>query len=996
MSFTEPEARARTGLLTLLASLGVIVLIVGLAQTACSYPSDQSGVNGELEPLFRTVAAERTGIEFANILRPSERLSIISYLYYFNGGGVAAGDVDGDGLVDLFFTANQGANALYLNRGGLRFEDVTAASGIGRDTAWSTGASFVDIDGDGDLDLYVCNVSGIAGLKGRNRLYINDGTGSFEESARRYGLDLAGLNTQAGFFDADGDGDLDVYITRHSVHDAARYVDTSSRSNRDTLSADMLLLRAPDGAYERAPSNGGVRDSRLGYGLGLAIGDLDLDGRPDIYVGNDFSEEDYAYQNLGGGSFRARRWMPHTSQFSMGNVIADLNADGRLDVVSVDMRPWADSLRKSSSNADELNNVRSRQRRGFGRQYARNAVQLNLPGGFADAAPMLGVHSTDWSWSPVVFDADLDGQPDFVVGNGIVRRPNDLDYLKYSSGRAVQGGATDLQLAGLMPPGLTPDRAFRGVANAPFEDVTTLWGLDGASATTGLIAVDLDNDGDEDLVGNRIDAPVAVYENTAAELREGTGLVVRVELVDERGTPAVGAAMVVEQGGRRRAFSFSPVSGFQSSVVAPIPVWVGDSDDAIAITVVWPYGETIRYSVSLEGDAGPVTELRLSPRGEGGVDTSIAFRIREYAGAEPSYAGFEIDPLLPLLSDPEGKGCVDRESVMPDTEIRIGTGSGSEFVARGCTTQPADWSLALCSTISPGQPSCKRLPPGDLVSKLLELRTGRGGHPVILALARESRAGLLASPVSRAFQVLNGEPTPVSLPLDGAFGQVTDAVVLDDSTALVAALWQPVRLLQVRSARSGTELTVTVDSVGPSGLWTQIVPVRRGAETAAQRFILSNLGLNTLLTESLDEKAELHVADFDRNGRPEPISVRVGADGVRRTLLGLDPIASQMPDLRRFFRSYLPFSASSYDEMFPPIGLAEGKIFRADELRSAVFTPATRRFDYLSFWAQIGTPVSATIDSAEMWYIDYASPATRPELSADVFTTLAIKPMPTW
>ncbi len=345
----------------LLAGLAVLT---GVFVVACR--GDETSVASTPSTLFRQLSTEASGISFANTLQPTEDLNIITYLYYYNGGGISAGDIDGDGLIDLFFTSNQGDNALYRNLGNLKFEEITDVAGIARQSGWSTGSSFTDFDGDGDLDLYVCKVSQAANLRGRNELYVNDGSGRFVERAAEYGLDFSGLSTQAAFFDADGDGDLDVYLLNHSTHSTAQQRDTSARATADPIAGDRLYLQNEKGTYDDATAGSGLLSSRLGYGLGLAVADFGGSPLPDILVSNDFAEEDYAYENLGGGRFRKTTWLPSTSMFSMGSVAADLNADGTLDLLTLDMRPYSDSIRKSSAGGDDLPGVKGRLRGGFG------------------------------------------------------------------------------------------------------------------------------------------------------------------------------------------------------------------------------------------------------------------------------------------------------------------------------------------------------------------------------------------------------------------------------------------------------------------------------------------------------------------------------------------------------------------------------------------------------------------------------------------------------
>ena len=855
-----------------------LLLACGLA-VGCGAPAHPGAADAP--PLFRALPADSSGVGFRNDLAPTEDLNIITYLYYYNGGGVSVGDVDGDGLPDLYFTANQGPDALYLNEGGMRFRENTQAAGLSTASDWSSGASFTDFDDDGDLDLYVCKVAGVAGLEGRNELYVNDGTGHFREAAEAYGLAFSGLSTQAAFFDADADGDLDVYLLNHSTHATGRARDTAARRRPDTLAGDRLYLQGADGRFADATAGSGLYASSLGYGLGLAVYDFVGDPLPDLYVANDFDERDYTYENLGGGRFEERDLLATTSQFSMGNAAADFDHDGLTDLLTLDMRPSSDSVRKSSSGSSDLGGVRSRLRRGFGLQFPRNALHTGADR--EDVAVALGIHSTDWSWAPAVLDADLDGYLDVVVGNGIVQRPNDLDFLKYASASAVQTRASNRELAAAMPPGLQANRAFRGRPGAPFEEVAEVWGLDLYGSTTAMVAADLDGDGDEDLVTNNLNAAAVIYENTAAA-RPERSVTLTVELVQgHAASPAVGAAYVVEQdraaGGRpwRRRVDVQPVTGFQSSALLPTPVALPRGDVPYRLRVMSPAGHVAAYA--LEGTQRMrinVDSLPSSP-----APPLVAGLRGDTRPTARQYDGFDAAPLEPLLRQP------------PDRLSDAGTVAGVPGLAE------------------------------------------------------------LAHLIDTSY--------------------VTAVLSAGEREALVAGLYQPV--LRLRRTLSGD--WAIAERLTERGLWQGILPV----EGAADQYVLANIGLNTLLTESPAQRVELHTADWDRNGSAEPIAVRV--DSTRATLLGLDPIAAQMPQMRKFFTRYRPFSASRFDRLFPPTEQVGGRIDRADELRSLLYDARAGTVTPLAFSLQSGTPARVIYESdADRYLVTFETPLLRPELMA--------------
>jgi len=406
---------------------------------------NEEGKSGS-EYLFVELDPNVTGIDFTNQLTETEEFNIIEYLYFYNGGGVAVGDINNDGLLDLYFSANQLPNKLFLNKGNLVFEDITAQSGLASAGAWKTGVSMVDINGDGLLDIYVCRLGDWKGIKGKNELYLNNGDLTFTENAAEFGLDFQGFSTQAAFFDYDLDGDLDMYLLNHAVHTANSYGRASLRYRDSGPSGDRLYRNNADkGEKKLTPvtNEAGIFSSQIGYGLGVGISDINKDGWPDIYVSNDFNENDYLYLNLGNGTFKesGSESITQTSRFSMGNDLADINNDGWIDILSLDMLPEDEITQKRSAGEDSYEIYRLKLNFGYGRQVSRNTLQLNNRNGtFSEIAQLAGISATDWSWAPLFADFDNDGWKDLFVYNGILRRPNDMDYINFITNPELGGG----------------------------------------------------------------------------------------------------------------------------------------------------------------------------------------------------------------------------------------------------------------------------------------------------------------------------------------------------------------------------------------------------------------------------------------------------------------------------------------------------------------------------------------------------------------------------
>jgi hypothetical protein len=584
--------------------LGAVALPV--AATSCG-PAGRSA-SGSRPPaenaLFTLRPPEQTGIRFENRLEETAELNVFTYRNFYNGGGVALGDLTGDGLPELLLTSNLGPHHLYLNLGGFRFREISEAAGLVRRGAWATGVTLADVNGDGRLDIYVCYAGNAPAERRRNELFVHQGLDAagmptFREEAAQYGVADPAYSTHAAFFDYDRDGDLDLYLLNNSPRPVSSFSLRNIRPQRDSLGGDKLY-RNDGGRFQDVSGEAGIFGPEFAFGLGLAVGDLDRDGWPDLYVANDFFERDYLYLNNRDGTFRERLEdaMSQISLSSMGLDVADIDDDGLLDLFVTDMLPEDDHRFKTTATFEDWDGYRQKVRNGYHHQFMRNTLQRNNGDGtFSEVGQMAGVARTDWSWSGLIADFDLDGHKDIHVTNGILRDVTSQDYLAFlaadeTMAAAARGKRVDfLGLIDRM--GSTPlaNYAFRNRGHAEFQDVSADWGLDASGFSNGAAYGDLDADGDLDLVVSNLNDVASVYRNNAREQLGNRYLQVQLE-GEGANRFAVGAKVSLRSGDRLFFHELMPSRGFQSSSDYLLTFGVGTVDSVDSARVDWPDGRT--------------------------------------------------------------------------------------------------------------------------------------------------------------------------------------------------------------------------------------------------------------------------------------------------------------------------------------------------------------------------------------------------------------------
>lgn len=555
--------------------------------------------------LFTALSPQQTGIDFSNTLleHPSPHRNELLYEYFSNGGGVAVGDLNGDGLDDLYFSGNMTFNRLYLNKGGMQFQDITTVAGVGgRKNTWKTGVTIADVNGDGRLDIYASYSGDLPVDRRVDALYINMGNGAddiprFEDQAEGYGLAQPHSSNQGYFFDYDRDEDLDLFLLTHNVKRTLRLDEKGTRTElaKDDPMSGFRFYRNDGGRFTDITRTSGISSSSLTYGLGAGISDINKDGWMDMYVGNDYSPPDYLYINNGDGTFtdQLAGQMGHTSNASMGIDVADINNDGWSDIIVLDMLPESHQRQKTMFIPEDRDMFDMFVRMGFHHQYLRNTLQLNNgDGSFSEIGQLAGISNTDWSWTPLIADLDNDGHKDLYVSNGTLHDTIDRDFLDFKSEYVASRpqGLEPADVAFLMdqmPSAELKNYAFKNGGDLQFQDVSAAWGVGQSLKSTGAAYADLDNDGDLDLITNNVNAPAYIFENQSRDISSSNYL--QIDLIGEGlNTFGLGAKVTLFAGGASQYVEQMPIRGYLSNVTSTLHFGLGNASGIDSLQIIWP------------------------------------------------------------------------------------------------------------------------------------------------------------------------------------------------------------------------------------------------------------------------------------------------------------------------------------------------------------------------------------------------------------------------
>lgn len=930
--------------------------------------------------LLNKLLPEKTGIQFKNTLIEDEDHSIINYIYFYNGGGVSAGDINNDGLPDLYFVSNQGENKLYLNQGNLTFKDISKTAKIEGSSDWNTGVTMVDINNDGFLDIYVCAVSKLLDFKGKNELFINNGDNTFTEKAAAYGLDLEGYATQAYFFDYDKDNDLDVYIVNHATHTITSHGKADLRNKRAPLVGDVLLQNN-NGKFTDVSQKANIFGGINGYGLSASIADFNNDGWDDIYVCNDFHEDDYYYINNKNGTFREelKTSFATISRFSMGSDVADINGDGFQDLITLDMLPSSERVLKETEGDDAMYNMQEKLRKqGYKDQYSRNMLQISNKGNyFYETALQNNIAATDWSWSPLFADFNNDGHQDLFISNGINRRPNSLDFKKYVAstfkGKSEQEGLKWLYKSiNEMPSGKVTNEIYQG-NSFKFSRKTGSWIEDKPSLSNGAIYVDLDLDGDLDIVTNNYNSFAGVYKNTTDSLKNAISLNFNYVEGNKNG---IGTKAILHQNGQKQLKQLFTSRGFISSVEQKIHFGLDTLKKVDSITVIWPdntyqtlKNPTINKTISVNyTDGNSIYNYNAFTKED------FLFKeenVLDYMHKEDEYYDANNEKLIPYqvsklgpavaLGDVDGNGFED---------VYVGNSSGNEavlFLNNGKTlvktTQnqfitdkdfedndaaffdvdnDGDLDLYVASGINTNRnrnlevdrlyintKGVFKRSVGKTVTNPLNTATVApydydNDGDIDLFVGNLSDPQSFSNSVNSAILVNNGKGkfnVDMSFSLKTRVRNATWQDVNKDGIKdlLIATEWDAPKVFINKNGK----LTETILPENLNGLWQTITTFDIDKDGDLD-ILLGNWGQNTKFLPTTENPLVLYAGDFDKNGKNETL-IAYTIKGKEYPVNSKDELAAQMNIISKRFVEHKNYALKTVEEILTKEALLEAK-----------------------------------------------------------------------
>ncbi|MEA5140832.1 VCBS repeat-containing protein [Arcicella rigui] len=986
------------------------LILSGFVFVQCGGSSSSNTDDASTENLFTLLSPEQTHIDFQNVIEEGLNTNVLMYEYFYNGGGVAVGDVNGDGYDDLYFTSNMQENRLYLNKKNMQFADITAQAGVGgRPGPWKTGTTMVDINADGKLDIYVCHSGNLRPEKKVNELFINQGNDIqgvpiFKEEAALYGLDSPASSTNAYFFDADKDGDLDVFLLNHNIKSlpVLNLTDTEASLKIDDPVSGSRFYINDKGYFRDITREAGIQSSALSYGLGAGIADVNQDGWPDIYVSNDYAVPDRLYLNKQNGKFTevSLTQLGHTSNFSMGNDVADINNDLLPDIFTLDMLPEDNRRQKLLMAPDNYFKFDLSVQSGFHYQYMRNMLHLNQGNGtFSEIGQLAGISNTDWSWSALFADYDNDGWKDLYITNGYLHDYTNLDFLKYMDDyiKQRQGGFQRedvLELVKKMPSSNVTNYLFRNSGTLQFTNQTKNWGLAQTSNSSGAAYTDLDKDGDLDLVVNNINLPAFIYQNESNQKLQHHFLNVQLR-GENQNTKGIGAKVSIYSAGKTQYQEQMPTRGFQSNVGFDLHFGLGKQNKIDSLVIVWSSGKKeVRKNVVIDqtllldeqkASLAP-TQVKIPQT----LFTETASPIKPEVALATTQNDFKRQSLLNHAMSFVGpvmlKADVNKDG-LEDLFVGGSFGNSSEVFIQNkqkafskqkiATKINADVSAAnffdangdghLDLYVAYG--GYRQYAPNDpVLQDQLFLNDGKGNFTL-------NAVALPAMPIStgcvsvgdvnqdgkpdlfvggrvvpgrypekpRSYLLINNgkgifnEQTPTELQYAG---MVTDAAFVDlnqDKQAELVLVGEWMPISVFNIAKGKAEnVSKQYFDKNYQGWWNKLL-IDDFNKDGKPELLVGNLGLNSQCKASAEEPAELYYKDFDQNGTIDPI-LCLYIQGKSYPYLTRDELLEQITAKRKKFINYESYADATLNDIFDSSELDGAEKLLANDFKTSYFS----------------------------------------------------------